>query len=68
MPVKTPHWFPWLSPLCAALGAWLLGVQVLQGGFWIILCVALGCAFVPFVVFRLACRLRYKSGSEARNG
>ncbi len=68
MPVKAPHWFPWLSPLCAIVGAWLVGVQVLQGGFWVIVGVALICAILPFILFRIACRLRHKSGSEPLSG
>lgn len=60
MPVKTPNWFVWTSPLCAIMGAWLLGVHALQGGFWAIVFVALVCALLPYVVFRIVWRLHNK--------
>jgi hypothetical protein len=68
MPVKVPHWFPWLSPLCAIGGAWLIGVWAMQGGFWVILGVAIVCAVLPFIVFRIACRLRNTGSGEHLNG
>ena len=60
MPHKTPIWFPWLSPVCAILGAWLIGVNALEGGFWAIVFVAAISAILPFILFRIGFRLHLK--------
>ena len=60
MPAHTPSWLVWLSPLCAILGAWFIGVQSFQSGFGTILIVSLICALQPFIAFRIGRRLRNK--------
>lgn len=68
MPIQTPRWLPWLSPLAAILGAWFLGVHAIQGGFWAVLGVALICAVLPFIGYRIWFRLRSKSQTEISQG
>ena len=68
MPVQTPRWLPWLSPLAAIFGAWFVGVRAVQGGFWAILCVALICAVLPFIGYRIWFRLRTKHQTEISQG
>ena len=68
MPIQTPRWLPWLSPLTAMMGAWFVGVRAIQGGFWAVLCVALVCAILPFIGYRIWYRLRTKFQSEIAQG
>lgn len=60
MPVKTPNWLSWLSPVFAIAGAWLVGVMMLQAGFWGILFIALVFALLPYVLYRIVHRVRVK--------
>lgn len=58
MPVYTPNWIIWLSPLCGILGAWFLGVQTFQSGFATIMFWTTVSAVFPFVAYHLGRRVR----------
>lgn len=64
MTAQTPRWLPWLSPLSAMAGAWLIGIEALHGGFWTVLFVALVCALLPAMAYRLVIRFRSRPSQD----
>ena len=68
MPMQSPRWLPWLSPLAAILGAWFIGIQALNGGFWSVLFIAVVCAMLPAIGYRLVVRFYERTDTKLGHG
>lgn len=67
MSVQAPRWLPWLCPFTALLVGGLVGLRVMNGGFWTVLLIAMVGAALPLLTYRLFLRLRPKP-DEAQQG
>ena len=61
MTFQQPRWLPWIGPVLAALAAWLIGPNVLGGGFFTTVMVALMFGFMPLVAWRVWKRFGHKA-------
>lgn len=61
MTYQEPRWLAWTGPVLATLAAWLVGPNILGGGFFTTVIVALVFGFMPLVGWRLWKRFGHKA-------